>query len=153
MVNVGTAGTYTAHLRVASPNGGASLHIGFNGPSNVWKVVSVPRTGGWQTWTTVDVPVTPGQGLQPRTRPLDTPGMHLRSVTGQRSRAPAPASTGHTVPVPAGGGLQGAIDASQPGDTILLIPGATYKGIFKLPVKGGSSYVTIRSAAPDSSLP
>ncbi|HEY7288071.1 MAG TPA: carbohydrate-binding protein [Vicinamibacterales bacterium] len=150
-INVGAAGTYTAHLRVASPNGGASLHIGFNGPSNVWKVVSVPRTGGWQTWTTVDVPVTLGQGVQQMTLLFDTPGMNIRSVTVGGSTPPT--STGHTVTVPAGGDLQGAIDASQPGDTILLIPGATYKGIFKLPVKGGSSYVTIRSAAPDSSLP
>jgi hypothetical protein len=153
-VNVGAAGTYTAHLRVASPNGGASLHIGFNGPSNVWKVVSVPRTGGWQAWTTVDVPVTLGQGLQQLTLLFDTPGMNIRAVTVDGSPStPTPTSSGHTVTVPAGGDLQGAIDASQPGDTILLIPGATYKGIFKLPVKGGSSYGTIRSAAPDSSLP
>jgi hypothetical protein len=46
-----------------------------------------------------------------------------------------------------------AIDAAQPGDTILLVPGATYSGSFVLPVKSGSSWVTIRSAASDSVLP
>src|SRR5207249_6104616 len=41
-VIVASAGSYTAQLRVASPNGGASLHLGFNGPSNAWAVVSIP---------------------------------------------------------------------------------------------------------------
>src|SRR4051812_49661338 len=34
-VNAATAGSYSAQLRIASPNGGA-MHLGFNGPSNVW---------------------------------------------------------------------------------------------------------------------
>jgi hypothetical protein len=152
-VNVSAPGTYTAHLRVAALTG-ASLHIGFNGPSSVWTVVSVPGTGGWQAWTTVDVPVTLGQGVQQMTLLFDTPGMNIRSVTvGGSSGAPPPTSSGNTTTVPAGGDLQAAIDASQPGDTILLVPGATYTGIFTLPVKAGSDYVTIRSAAPDSSMP
>jgi hypothetical protein len=58
-----------------------------------------------------------------------------------------------TLTVNAGGNLQAAIDAARPGDTILLAAGAVFTGNYKLPVKGGSSYVTIRSAAPDASLP
>ncbi|PYQ92820.1 MAG: hypothetical protein DMF97_21055, partial [Acidobacteria bacterium] len=53
----------------------------------------------------------------------------------------------------AGGNLQAAIDAAQPGDTILLQAGATFSGAFKLGKKGGSTYITIRSSAPDASLP
>lgn len=53
---------------------------------------------------------------------------------------------GATIYVPAGGNLQSAIDAARPGDTIILTPGATYIGNFKLPVHGGSDYITIRSA-------
>jgi hypothetical protein len=64
-----------------------------------------------------------------------------------------PTTTGQTIVVNAGGNLQAAIDSAQPGDTILLTPGATYRGIFNLPVKSGSGYITIRSAAPDASLP
>ncbi len=76
-INVATAGNYTVQLRVASP-GGASLHLGFNTASNVWKVVPVPATGGWQTWTTVSVPVTLGAGRQQMTLLFDTGGMNFR---------------------------------------------------------------------------
>lgn len=58
-----------------------------------------------------------------------------------------------TITVNAGGDLQAAIDAAQPGDTILLAAGAVFTGNYTLPVKGGTAFITIRSAAPDSSLP
>lgn len=50
--------------------------------------------------------------------------------------------------------LQTAIDAAQPGDTLLLRAGETFTGNFRLPVKGTStSYITIRSDANDANLP
>src|SRR2546425_4142109 len=52
-----------------------------------------------------------------------------------------------TITVPPGGDLQGAINAAQPGDTIILQAGATYIGAFGLPNKQGSSYVTIQSSS------
>lgn len=58
-----------------------------------------------------------------------------------------------TISVPAGGNLQQALNQAQPGDTILLAAGATYTGNFVLPAKNGGAYITIRSDAPDSSLP
>jgi hypothetical protein len=58
-----------------------------------------------------------------------------------------------TIAVASGGDLQAAINAAKPGDTITLPPGAVFNGPYTLPAKGGSSYITIRSAAPDSSLP
>jgi hypothetical protein len=59
-----------------------------------------------------------------------------------------------TIAVPVGGSLQAALNAAAPGDTITLVPGATYTGNFVLPNKGPlTDYITIRSAAPDSSLP
>jgi len=64
-----------------------------------------------------------------------------------------PSMTGQNISVPAGGDLQGAINTAQPGDTILLQPGATYLGTFTLPVKIGTGWIVIRTAAPDSSLP
>jgi hypothetical protein len=76
-VNVAASGDYTVQLRVASPSG-ASLHVGFNGPSEgQWKSVSVPATGDWQNWTTVNVPVTLGAGVQQMTLLFDTPGVNV----------------------------------------------------------------------------
>lgn len=65
----------------------------------------------------------------------------------------APVSAQTVRPVPAGGNLQAAINAAQPGDTITLAPGATYVGNFVLPAKPGAAYITIRTATPDSRLP
>jgi hypothetical protein len=59
-----------------------------------------------------------------------------------------------TIAVAAGGNLQAAINAAQPGDTITLAAGATYVGNFTLPNKGAlTQAITIRSAAADSLLP
>src|SRR5437667_2801861 len=58
-----------------------------------------------------------------------------------------------TISVAAGGDLQAALNAAQPGDVILLQAGATFTGNFILPVKSGSSMITIRSSAADASLP
>ena len=58
-----------------------------------------------------------------------------------------------TVTVAAGGDLQAAINAAQPGDTILLPAGATFTGPYTLPVKSGTAFITIRTATADSSLP
>src|SRR4051812_14804272 len=49
--------------------------------------------------------------------------------------------------------LQPAIDAAQPGDTILLRAGETFIGNYILKAKSGTSYIVIRSDAPDTSLP
>jgi hypothetical protein len=55
--------------------------------------------------------------------------------------------------VPAGGDLQAALYAAQPGDTITLAAGATYVGNFVLPAKGGGAFITFRTNAPDHLLP
>jgi hypothetical protein len=57
-----------------------------------------------------------------------------------------------TIQVRAGDNLQAAINAAQPGDTLLLAPGATFSGNFILPVKSGSEFITIRTA-PGGALP
>jgi hypothetical protein len=51
--------------------------------------------------------------------------------------------------------VQAAIDAAQPGDTILLRAGETFVGHIRLPAKHNPSgaFITIRSDAPDSALP
>jgi hypothetical protein len=65
----------------------------------------------------------------------------------------ADAARAATLYVNAGDDLQAAIDAARPGDVIMLQAGATFTGDYRLPAKGGSTYITIRSSAPDSVLP
>src|SRR6185295_13648678 len=75
-------------------------------------------------------------------------------ATGVVCLLAATAAQAATIAVPAGGDLQAALDAAQPGDIITLEPGATYTGNFVLPNKGDTSaYITIRSAAPDAVFP
>lgn len=49
--------------------------------------------------------------------------------------------------VPSGGDFQAALNAAQPGDTIVLQAGATYVGSFTLPVKSGTEYITVQTSA------
>jgi PKD repeat protein len=49
--------------------------------------------------------------------------------------------------------LQPAIDAAQPGDTILLRAGETFIGNYVLPAKSGTAEIVIRSDGPATSLP
>ncbi|HUR33046.1 MAG TPA: carbohydrate-binding protein [Vicinamibacterales bacterium] len=78
-VNVASAGSYTVQLRVASAPGG-SMHVGFSG-SGVWAAVPVAATGGWQSWTTLNVPVTLTAGRQLLTLMVDSGGVNLDKVT------------------------------------------------------------------------
>ena len=58
-----------------------------------------------------------------------------------------------TIGVPADGDLQAALELALPGDTILLEPGATYVGNFKLPPKEGNSFIVIRTGGDARRLP
>jgi hypothetical protein len=50
--------------------------------------------------------------------------------------------------VNAGGDLQAALNAAQPGDEVVLAAGARFTGMFQLPVKPFGAVITIRSSAP-----
>ena len=61
--------------------------------------------------------------------------------------------TGKTIAVAGGGDVQAALNVAQPGDVITLEAGATFTGSFTLPNKTGIGWITVRTSAPDSSLP
>ena len=63
------------------------------------------------------------------------------------------AREGGEIVVPAGGDLQAALAKAQPGETLMLAPGATYRGNFVLPNKAGSRWIVIRSGSTDGALP
>lgn len=58
-----------------------------------------------------------------------------------------------TITVKAGGDVQAALDRANPGDTIFLAAGETFRGALKLPNKSGNGYITIRTSADDSQIP
>ena len=57
------------------------------------------------------------------------------------------AASAATRTVNAGGDLQAALNAAQPGDEIVLAAGARFTGMFQLPVKPFGAVITIRSSA------
>jgi len=62
------------------------------------------------------------------------------------SPEPKDQATPQVIDVPAGGNLQQALNAVQPGGTIRLARGATYVGNFILPAKNGTQYILITTA-------
>lgn len=64
-VNVTTTGTYSLDLRLACDGTGRTFHVEMDGV-NVTGPISVPSTGGWQTWSTVtlnNLNLTAGQKI------------------------------------------------------------------------------------------
>ncbi|NQT24340.1 carbohydrate-binding protein [candidate division KSB1 bacterium] len=63
-INVASTGTYDLEMRIArSPIGSSSLHVESDG-NDVTGIMTVPSTGGWQTWTSINqtgVSLTAGQ--------------------------------------------------------------------------------------------
>ena len=51
-VNVAAPGTYAIDVRVASNGAGGTFHIEVNGVNKTGPI-TVPNTGGWQTWQTI----------------------------------------------------------------------------------------------------
>jgi endonuclease/exonuclease/phosphatase family metal-dependent hydrolase len=62
-VNVASSGTYTLTARVASNGSGGTFYVEFGG-SNKTGTMTVPNTGGWQTYKDVSVSVSLSAGVQ-----------------------------------------------------------------------------------------
>jgi len=61
--------------------------------------------------------------------------------------------SGRTIAVGAGGDLQAALNAAQPGDVITLGPAVVFRGNFSLPKKAGPDWIVVRSGTSDDKLP
>ena len=53
----------------------------------------------------------------------------------------------------AGQDLQAALNSARPGDVVSIDPGTTFTGNFALPKQDSDGWITVRSSAPDESLP
>jgi hypothetical protein len=63
-VNVPTTGTYAVQYRVASLNGGGSIRLEKVGGGTVFGTITVPKTSGWQSWTTISHNIQLDAGTQ-----------------------------------------------------------------------------------------
>jgi hypothetical protein len=72
-VSVPLPGTYTMQIRVASAGAGGTFHVEFNGV-NKTGTLTVPNTGGWDTWQTITKTVTLDAGWQTMKVVMDTLG-------------------------------------------------------------------------------
>ena len=94
----------------------------------------------------------------PETTPSTGGSGTLRAIATMAELPRASVATGYPTParqvrVAAGANLQAAIDAAQPGDELLLAPGATYIGNFNLRNKGSSTaWITIRTDVSDAAI-
>jgi Putative Ig domain len=81
--------------------------------------------------------------------PAELPRVYMQSDLAD---TPAP---GRTTPVNAGADLQAALNSAGCGDIIELQAGATFSGRYVLPAKAcdDQHWITIRTSAPDTSLP
>jgi hypothetical protein len=66
---------------------------------------------------------------------------------------PQGSGSGRAIRVRDGDDLQEALDAAHPGDTLLLEPGAVFRGTFTIPNRSGDGWITVQSAAPRGALP
>ncbi|HVR01367.1 MAG TPA: carbohydrate-binding protein [Polyangia bacterium] len=84
-VNVATAGAYTVSFRAASATAvgtnAGTLHLQNASGANLTGTVTVPGTGGWQTWTTVNATATLPAGQQVLTVFQDSGGYNLNFLS------------------------------------------------------------------------
>ncbi|MDD5688276.1 MAG: carbohydrate-binding protein [Elusimicrobia bacterium] len=102
-VNVVTAGTYTLEARVASESVGGKFHVEFNGTDKTGPI-TVPTTGGNQTWTTVSKTVSLSSGQQVMRVALDSIGdYNVGNINYIKLVKPGNASPTVSITAPANG--------------------------------------------------
>ena len=88
-VNVAAAGAYAVTFRVAAESAiSDAFHISNSSGTDLSGTVSVPDTGGWQTWTTVTATVTLPAGTQTLTVNQDTAGWNIHDVVFAAAEGP-----------------------------------------------------------------
>ena len=104
---------------------------------------SIAACGGDAGTRPVEDSPKPDTTIAPASGPAELPRVFINS-----SASAAPAAGGVVISVTAGGNLQAALNAAQPGDVIELASGAAFTGNFTLPNKNTTSagWIVIRPA-------
>ena len=145
-VNVATAGTYTVACRVASGAAvgttGGSFHIQNASGTNLSGSITVPGTGGWQTWTTVNATVTLSAGQQILTVSQDTGGYNFHYFSFSQTSGTAPST-------PAG--LSATAGNTQVSLNWSASSGATSYNVYRGTTSGGESSTPIATGLTGTS--
>lgn len=129
-VEVPSAGNYQLDLRVAANGAGGRVHVEFEGVDKTG-AMTIPNTGGWQSWTTISAPVSLSAGSQRMRVVVDAAGptgvvgnLNYVQVTGGAPSTPEDIVI-YASDVPAAalhGAWSHASDASSPGSVKLQTP-------------------------------
>jgi hypothetical protein len=149
-----TSPTSVATVSTTNATSGVVKAVGAGTATLYAKADSVTRS---ITITVTDTAAADSSASSPGQVPMGASGASYGSATPAElprlSVNTAYPSVVRRTKVAAGASLQAAIDAAQPGDELLLAPGATYTGNFMLRNKGSvSSWITIRTDLTDASL-
>ena len=145
--------TTVATVASTSPTAGLVTAAGVGTATLYAKADTVVRS--------ITITVTDSGTTTNSTPGTSVPGGATGGSYGSATAAELPRTTVNTaypvparqIRVPAGANLQSAIDAAQPGDELLLAPGASYVGNFYLRDKGTSTqWVTIRTDLSDAAI-
>ena len=135
-VNVTTAGTYTVAFRVASPYGITdALHIANSSGTNLTGAVTVPNTGGYETWTTVTASITLPAGAQTLTVDQDSNGWNFHYMTFTLN---------------SGGGSGGSGGGQPFGGTPAAVPGTVQAANYDTGGQGAAYNVTSANGSANS---
>ena len=99
-VNAASAGSYTLQLRVASNESGGQLQVR-SSTGSVLATVTVPNTGGWQSWQTITAQLTLPQGNQTlRVVSTAAAGWNINWLDLQSGGTPPPPPVSNYVTLP-----------------------------------------------------
>jgi endoglucanase len=84
-INVPSSGTYTVSYRIASGGTGGSIRLERLGGSAVFGTITVPGTGGWQSWQTISHTVSLSAGDQEIGIAAAAGGFNLNWISVTRS--------------------------------------------------------------------
>ncbi len=110
--SVATAGTYAFEARVAAPVAGAVLHLEANG-RDLTGPLAVPATGGWQSWTTITVPVALDAGPQILRLVFDREGANVNWIRFDAAEDAPPVGGAPVTSPPVGTALPGTLQAAN----------------------------------------
>ncbi|HEY4290856.1 MAG TPA: carbohydrate-binding protein [Puia sp.] len=153
-VNVASAGQYSIGFRVAAPGAGAVLQL-MQANGAVLTTVSVPNTGGFQTWQTVTATVTLPAGVQTlRIKSTGSSDWNFNWMQFAQSSAPgAQAIPGkieaESYTVISGGGTQATTDAGG-GLNVGWVDVGNYMDYYVNVGAAGQYAVSFRTATPNS---